>query len=190
MQYSPVDRRCEAVMVPLCRARGIKIYTYGSLLGGFLSEVWLDKPAPQLHEVQNRSLVKYGLIIDDWGGWDRYQGLLRQLKAVATRPVCSIPQVVIAALLGCAGIDAVIVGLSATNYKRQNCELARKVTLSDDELRALWSWECPLAGGVYHLERTSSKTRRDHAVQPESPGRRRGRAWGVLMCPQHTTAAC
>lgn len=157
MQYSPVDRRFEAVMVPLCKAHGIKIYTYGPLLGGFLSEVWLDKPAPQLHEVQNRSLVKYRLIIDDWGGWDRYQGLLRQLKAVATRHVCSIPQVVIAALLGCARIDAVIVGLSATNYKRQNCELARKVTLSDDELRALWSWECPLAGGVYHLERTSSK---------------------------------
>jgi aryl-alcohol dehydrogenase-like predicted oxidoreductase len=45
MQYSPVDRSCEAVMVPLCRAHGIKIYTSGSLLGGFLSEVWLGKPA-------------------------------------------------------------------------------------------------------------------------------------------------
>lgn len=38
VSYSMVDRRPEQKMIPLCRERGVKLLTYGTLLGGFFSE--------------------------------------------------------------------------------------------------------------------------------------------------------
>jgi aryl-alcohol dehydrogenase-like predicted oxidoreductase len=38
ISYSMVDRRAEQKMIPLCRERGVKLLTYGTLLGGFFSE--------------------------------------------------------------------------------------------------------------------------------------------------------
>lgn len=157
MQYSLVDRRAETDMIPLCKAHDIKIYTYGSLLGGFLSENWLGKPEPDVLILTNRSLVKYKLIIDDWGGWDRFQALLRQLETLASLRDCSIPQLATSSVLHSERVDAIIVGLSLRNYKRQNSELANVIKLNGDDLEKLWSWDCPLEAGVYQLERTSHK---------------------------------
>lgn len=157
MQYSLLDRRGERDLMPLCKEYGIRIFSYGSLLGGFLSETWLGKPEPNLSELPNRSLVKYKLIIDDWGGWERYQSVLKQMHDIATQRNCSISQVVIASLLQSGRVDALIVGLSVRNYQKQNRELARLIRLSDSELDQLWSWDCPLEGGVYQLERTNNK---------------------------------
>ena len=157
VQYSLVDRRSEARMIPLCQAHGIKVYGYGALLGGFLSEQWLDRPEPALAELPNRSLVKYKLIIDDWGGWARFQSLLRQLRVVAHGHDASLAQVAVAATLSARQADALIVGLSASRYEAQNAELARLVPLSPDELRALRAWDCPLEGDVYHLERHTAR---------------------------------
>ena len=47
IQYSLVDRRPDWKMNAYCQANGIKILTYGHLLGGFFSEEWLGKPEPQ-----------------------------------------------------------------------------------------------------------------------------------------------
>lgn len=157
VQYSLIDRRCEATMISLCKAHGINVFTYGSLLGGFLNASWLDKPEPDTFDLPNRSLVKYKLIIDDWGGWNRYQMLLKQMAAIATHHSCAIPQIAIASLLHSERVDGIIVGLSQTNYKQQNAELANMIRLSDDELKQLWSWDCSLQGDVYQLERTSNK---------------------------------
>ena len=50
-------------------AHGIQLLCYGSVAGGFLSERWLGQPSRR-GLLENRSLTKYKLIIDDFGGWD------------------------------------------------------------------------------------------------------------------------
>jgi hypothetical protein len=39
------------------------VLAYGALAGGFLTDRWLDKPEPRPQDLDNRSLVKYHLII-------------------------------------------------------------------------------------------------------------------------------
>ena len=59
---------------------------YGVLAGGFLSDSWLGKEDPDLHAAQeNRSLTKYALVIAEFGGWGRFQRLLRTLRTIADR---------------------------------------------------------------------------------------------------------
>ncbi|HYQ47206.1 MAG TPA: aldo/keto reductase [Polyangiaceae bacterium] len=157
LQYSLIDRRPESEVLPFCARHGIKVMSYGGLLGGFLRDEWLGKPDPSLETLSNRSLVKYRLIIDEWGGWERFQLLLAQLHEIALAHDASIAQVAIAAILARRRVDQVIVGISAHGYRRQNAELARALALQPDELERLWSWQCPIPGGVYELERTSDK---------------------------------
>src|SRR2546421_336434 len=44
VQYSIIDRRPEVRMVPFCQQRGITLLTYGTVLGGLLSEKYLGRP--------------------------------------------------------------------------------------------------------------------------------------------------
>ncbi len=157
LQCSLVDRRAEASVLPLCRQRGIQVFAYGSLLGGFLREDWLGQPAPDAAALHNRSLVKYRLIIDEWGGWDKFQDLLADVGAIARAHGSSMARVAVAALLGSQRADAVIVGISGRNFRRQNADLVRPLDLAPGERAQLWSWESPIAGDVYELERTSPK---------------------------------
>jgi aryl-alcohol dehydrogenase-like predicted oxidoreductase len=72
VQYSVLDHRPEQTMVEFCERHGITLLCYGTVAGGFLSERYLDAPEPDL-PYENRSLIKYGLIIDEFGGWGRYR---------------------------------------------------------------------------------------------------------------------
>ena len=155
VQSSLVDRRSERELLPLCRAHGIRVYAYGSLLGGFLSEQWLDQPEPA--DVANRSLVKYKLIIDDWGGWARFQEMLHSVRRIAVSHDATIAQVAVSAMLGMGRADALIVGLSQSRHASQNAELARLLDLSQAELDTLGAWPCPLEGDIYHLERHTAR---------------------------------
>ena len=76
IQYSLLDGRVEAQMAPLCRRHNVKLLCYGVLAGGFLTDRWLGVPEPSLDGLPNRSLVKYKLIIDEFGGWGLFQQLL------------------------------------------------------------------------------------------------------------------
>ncbi len=84
VQYSVLDHRPENGLSALCRAHGVGLICYGSVAGGFLSDRWLGQPEPA-QPLANRSLVKYKLIIDDFGGWTLFQELLRALRRVADR---------------------------------------------------------------------------------------------------------
>ena len=84
LQYSVLDHRPEHGMAALCAAHGIRLLCYGTLAGGFIGERWLGAPEPR-PPYANRSLVKYRLIIDDFGGWPRFQALLSALDAIARR---------------------------------------------------------------------------------------------------------
>ncbi|MCW5635274.1 MAG: aldo/keto reductase [Rubrivivax sp.] len=108
VQYSLLDRRPARALVPLCRERGVQLLCYGSLAGGFLTDVWLGRPEPA--ELTNRSLVKYKLVIDDFGGWAAFQQLLAALRAIATRHGVSIAAVATRWVLQREAVAAAIVG--------------------------------------------------------------------------------
>jgi len=114
-QYSLLDRRVEHGMDTLARERGLGLLCYGVLAGGFLSERWLDAPEPPA-PLENRSLVKYRLIIDDFGGWSLYQELLRTLAAIAHRHGVAIPAVAARWVLDRAGVAAVIFGTRSASH--------------------------------------------------------------------------
>ena len=86
VQYSVLDRRPAERDGRTVRATdGIGLLCYGALAGGFLSKRYLGRadPTPPL---ENRSLVKYRLIIDEFGGWDRFQNLLAALERGGRSP--------------------------------------------------------------------------------------------------------
>ena len=112
VQYSLLDRRPEGPMTDLCRAHGIGLLCYGTVLGGFLSERWLGRVEP-VEPYANRSLTKYKLIIDDAGGWHTFQRLLKILEPIAQRHGTDIASIGTAAVLERAQVAAAIVG--ATN---------------------------------------------------------------------------
>jgi aryl-alcohol dehydrogenase-like predicted oxidoreductase len=109
LQYSLVDDRPGIRMVDFCRAHGIQLLCYGTVLGGFMSERWLRQPEPR-GTLQNRSLVKYKLIIDDFGGWDLFQELLQVLATAASKHGTDIATVASRAMLDRPQVAAVIVG--------------------------------------------------------------------------------
>lgn len=127
LQYSLLDARPERQMVDLARANDIWLLCYGTVAGGFLGDRWLGQPEPQ-EPLENRSLTKYKLIIDDFGGWDLFQALLTTLRRIADRHSTDIATVASAAMLRKPGVAAVIVGA------RNRSHLARNVAVSELDL--------------------------------------------------------
>jgi aryl-alcohol dehydrogenase-like predicted oxidoreductase len=154
LQFSLVDDRASAPMLDYCRARKIALLCYGTVCGGFLAERWLGVPDPG-PAFSNRSLVKYKLVIDDFGGWELFQDLLAVLAAIAERYATDIASVATAAMLNVPGVAAAIVG--ATNAAHlQAHEKIGALTLSAQDLGAIASVTKRRSGpegDVYELER-------------------------------------
>jgi len=122
LQYSLLDARAMNGMVQACQARGIGLLCYGTVAGGFLSDRWLGQPEPG-EELTNRSLIKYKLIIDDFGGWDLFQELLRVLRGIADKHSCDIATVASRVMLQRAGVAAVIVGATNASHLDSNARI-------------------------------------------------------------------
>ena len=157
VQASLFDRRIEQGIGELCCKKNIQIFTYGSLLGGFVSEKWLGKKEPDLHQLENRSLMKYKLLIDSACGWEEFQRRLSILEKLATKHCCKIAHIAAAALLQSGKADAVIIGLSPQNFAVQNRDLAEFPLLKAQDLLSISNWSCHLSGDVYDAERDLSK---------------------------------
>jgi len=110
VQYSMVDRRPAVQMAEFCQQRGITLLTYGTVLGGLLSERYLGRPEPQRDELNTASLQKYKRMIDAWGGWGLFQELLAQLKRIADRHQVSIANAGVRFVLEQPAVAGVIVG--------------------------------------------------------------------------------
>jgi aryl-alcohol dehydrogenase-like predicted oxidoreductase len=154
VQYSVLDRRPAAGMAARCAERSIGLLCYGALAGGFLSNRYLGRadPTPPL---ENRSLVKYRLIIDEFGGWERFQQMLTSLEAVATRHGAGIGAVAIRWVLDQPGVSGVIVGARHARHLDQAIQ-ACKLTLSADdraEIARVQAASIGPSGEVYGLER-------------------------------------
>jgi aryl-alcohol dehydrogenase-like predicted oxidoreductase len=110
VQYSLIDRRPAAKMAAFCAERGITLLTYGTLLGGLLSEKYLGRPEPGRGELTTASLQKYKRMIDAWGGWALFQELLAALKGVADKHGVSVANVGVRYVLDRPAVAGVIVG--------------------------------------------------------------------------------
>lgn len=111
VQYSIIDRRPEIKMVPFCQKHGMKLLTYGTLLGGFLSEKYLAAPEPVRYNLDTLSLQKYKQMIDAWGGWNLFQELLVVLDSVAKKHHASIANVATRYVLDKPAVAGVIIGV-------------------------------------------------------------------------------
>jgi len=152
LQYSVLDRRPENGLDEFCAAHGIRLLCYGTLAGGFIGERWLGAPEPH-PPFANRSLVKYRLIVDDFGGWRRFQELLAVLDAIATRHRVSVASVAIRYVLDKPGVAGAIVGARNAAYLD---DLVQAVTLDDGDRAAvarIVSQATGPRGDCYELER-------------------------------------
>lgn len=110
VQYSIVDLRPEVRMAPFCKGRGMKILSYGTLLGGFVSEKYLGMPEPARGDLYTLSLQKYKQMIDAWGGWGLFQELLSALDGIARRHGAGIANVATRYILDRPAVGGVILG--------------------------------------------------------------------------------
>jgi aryl-alcohol dehydrogenase-like predicted oxidoreductase len=159
VQYSLVDDRPSHGMVAYCRAQNIALLCYGTVCGGFLSERWLGKSAPA-RDLANRSLAKYKLIIEDFGGWGLFQELLGVLSRVAATHDTDIASVATRVMLDRDQVAAAIVGAVNTSHLHAHAQIGR-LRLHTDELALISSVigrrQGP-SGDVYDLERDRSGT--------------------------------
>jgi aryl-alcohol dehydrogenase-like predicted oxidoreductase len=153
IQYSLLDDRPNLGMVEYCRSKNIALLCYGTVSGGFLSERWLGKPAPR--DLSNRSLIKYKLIIDDFGGWDLYQELLRALQGIASKHDVDIASVASRAILDRVQVAAAIVGAINTSHLAAHEKIAALRLDADDLSRidAVTRLRKGPLGDIYQLER-------------------------------------
>ena len=110
ISYSLIDRRGDGQMADYCDTNGVKIFAYGTLCGGFISQKWLGKTEPSAGELSNWSLMKYKRFIDSAGGWDKFQEVLRVVNEVARECDRSISTVASKYQLTRKAVGAVIIG--------------------------------------------------------------------------------
>ena len=122
VQYSILDNRVEKLMVPFFEKHNIKILSYGTLLGGFFSEKYLDVDEPHRGDLTTASLQKYKNMIDVWGGWQLFQELLHVLNDIAKKHYCSIANVATKFILDKPQVAGVIIGarLGIINHREDN----------------------------------------------------------------------
>jgi aryl-alcohol dehydrogenase-like predicted oxidoreductase len=157
IQYSLLDDRPSQDMVECCLEHGIALLCYGTVAGGFLSERWLGAADAQ-GPFENRSLTKYRLVIEEFGGWPLFQDLLQTLESIAKRHGSDIASVATRAILDRQGVAAVIVGATSTAHLGQHRRIG-ELQLDSDDFAAIESVTARRrgpAGDVYELERDRS----------------------------------
>jgi len=115
VQYSLLDRRPQRHLVPYLERQPGAMVCYGSLAGGFLTGGWLGKDEPA-DGLANRSLTKYRLMIDEAGGWQRYQDLLAEVAEIAREHGVDPAHVASAWVLAQPQVAAVIVGMRGAQH--------------------------------------------------------------------------
>ena len=130
-QYSVLDRRPAMRLEKLCRDTGVKLICYGTVAGGFMSEKWLGAPKPAHFE--NRSLVKYALVIEDSLRWEGFQGLLALMKRIGDPLGLSIANVSTLWTLAQPEVAAAVIGTRNSRHVESNAKLIGR-TLPEEVL--------------------------------------------------------
>ncbi|MBU4528119.1 MAG: aldo/keto reductase [Hoeflea sp.] len=154
VQYSLIDDRPSRSMVEAAMAAGISLLCYGSVGGGLFSERSLGAPEPQA-PFENRSLIKYKLIVDEFGGWSLFQDLLEVLADIAAHHDSDIASIASRAVLERPGVAAVIVGARNRDHLERNLAIPDIALTEQDfaRINAVLARANPVPGDVYTLER-------------------------------------
>ena len=122
VQFSILDQRPEKIMIPFFVKYGIQILSYGTLLGGFFSEKYLNVDEPTRADLSTASLQKYKNMIDMWGGWQLFQELLEVLNIISKKHDCSIANIATRFILDKPQVAGVIIGarLGITEHMEDN----------------------------------------------------------------------
>jgi len=122
VQYSILDNRPEKLMMSFFEKHNLKILSYGTLLGGFFSEKYLNTDEPHRGNLTTASLQKYKNMIDEWGGWSLFQELLLVLDSIAKKHKCSIANIATRFILDKPQVAGVIIGsrLGIINHREDN----------------------------------------------------------------------
>ncbi len=157
VQYSILDHRPESELIGLCNEHNVALLCYGVLAGGFLSDRYIvsTEPKPPL---ENRSLVKYQLIINEFGGYELFQECLHIMRKIANKHEKNIAQIAAKYILQKPSVAGVIIGsrnrIHLDSYKDLfsfNLDAHDLLALA----RAIRNAEGP-SGPVYELERNKS----------------------------------
>lgn len=153
VQYSILDRRAARGLAPWAGENGLQLLCYGTLAGGFLTENWLGEADPGF-EFENRSLVKYRLVIDEFGSWDLFQELLATLKAIGERHGVSLSSVATRWVLDQPEVAAAIVGARYARHLPKTLEVFELALDAGDRARidAVLEKSGGPNGPVYGLE--------------------------------------
>ncbi|KAI7412573.1 hypothetical protein KC336_g11662 [Hortaea werneckii] len=140
-QFSLLDSRPLHEMCAVCQRYGLKLLTYGSLCGGFLSPKWLNRTAPDLYSTAEQltpSQRKYFDIISAWGGWADFQRLLSILDGIAGSHGVKLTNIATRWVLQKPNVGAVIVGTRLGVSAHGNDNLCVfDFDLSEDEVIAI-----------------------------------------------------
>lgn len=154
VQYSVLDRRPEGDLRHLVQESDVPLLCYGTIAGGFLSERYLGMtkcPDPP----ENRSQVKYRLIIEEYGGWELFQEILLSLSRIAGKYDVGIAEVATQFILQKPCVGGVIIGVRNTNHLEKIKKL-RFFALDKGDIKEIQDvierGDGP-AGPVYGLER-------------------------------------
>ena len=129
VQYSVLDQRVEKDLNDLSIKHTIPYLCYGVVAGGFLSNRYYQQAAPT-PPLENRSLTKYRLIIDEFGGYELFQEALSILQKIAAQYDVGIAEIATKYILQKPLVGATIIG--ARNRKH----LGRLQALDSFELQA------------------------------------------------------
>jgi aryl-alcohol dehydrogenase-like predicted oxidoreductase len=134
VQYSVLDRRPAGGLSGWSAENGLQLICYGTLAGGFLTDRWLGQPDPGF-AFENRSLVKYRLIIDEFGPWALFQELLAALDAVGERHGVSLSAVATRWVLDQPQVAAAIVGARYARHLPQTLQVFGVTLDAEDHAR-------------------------------------------------------
>lgn len=141
VQHSIVDMRPQQKMTELCQLTGVKLITYGTVMGGLLSEKFLDTnltipfSGPPLN---TPSLQKYKRMIDAWGGWSLFQVLLQTLKTIASKHGVSIPTVAVKYILDQPAVAGSMVGVRlGLSEHIKDCNTIFALVLDEDDVNSI-----------------------------------------------------
>jgi aryl-alcohol dehydrogenase-like predicted oxidoreductase len=155
VQYSLLDRRPRGAFSELAREHDVDVLAYGSVAGGLLSDAYLGA-SPPAGTPENRSLTKYALIVEELGGWEALQALLRELRAIADERGSDVASVATAWCLRQPGVRACIVGMRSARHLERHVALREAPPLGDDEAQRLGRLRATfpeVPGEVFGLER-------------------------------------
>ena len=139
ISHSLIDQRANSSkIIDVCNEYGIKLLAYGVVMGGFLTNKWLNKNEPKPENLKTWSEMKYKRFIDESGGWDAYQNLLNVVNQIAQNNDVSIANICSRYILENPLVAGIIIGarLGKNNHIKDNLNIL-KTKISKEEINLI-----------------------------------------------------